>query len=131
MDLLELLYQFGQTGDDLTADLDGSGSVGVSDLLALLINFGGNIEDFIPVPPLDLDAWVQSIENVYSYNTGQEFDFDAAATYYEILIQTSPTSWSILQSQYPEIYEFVEGNQDNFIQIYLTDDSGNFIPQTG
>ncbi len=39
-DLLEVLFQFGQTGSNLSGDLDGSGVVDDADLLIVLFNFG-------------------------------------------------------------------------------------------
>jgi hypothetical protein len=39
-DLLEVLFQFGQSGTSLTGDLNGDGTVDDADLLIVLFNFG-------------------------------------------------------------------------------------------
>ena len=136
-DMLQLLGNFGGTGDDIVGDINNDGSVTVDDLLLLLNQFGGdapNINDVINVPTLNLDTFanaVISMSNLGQYGT-TPIDPDSISTYYELTLLAGNTAVNaILLNQFPEVLNFISSGEDAmnvFMQVYLTDDSGNFIP---
>jgi hypothetical protein len=130
-DLLDLLGDFGQVGDNLPADINNDGSVSVQDVLELLNQFGNNapnIDDVIDVPPLDLNAF----GNLVVAASTVDIDPTNITSYYELVVLTNPAGTSVLQAHFPEVLAFVsvDGifNFETFEQVYLTDDSGDYIP---
>ena len=137
-DMLQLLGNFGQTGDNLLGDINNDGVVAVDDLLILLNQFGGDapsIYDVMNVPPLNLNAFAEAIITAAGqsqYAGISDIDEDSLSTYYELVFLASEGLVStVLFNQFPEVWNFVSGGGDfmNVLtQVYLTDDSGNYIP---
>jgi hypothetical protein len=128
--LLQLLGQFGTIGDNLSADLNNDGAVTISDILIYLNSFSQNIsiDDVFDVPPLDLNAF----GNLVVAASTVDIDPTNITSYYDLVILTNPAGQTVLQDQFPEVFAFVSAdgifNFEAFAQVYLTDDSGNYIP---
>ena len=133
-DLLELLTQFGDIGDDLFADINGDGAVTVQDLLLLLSEYG-QIADEVGylqsiAPSFDIQAFGVSLANTLQNN--YSIDTSSAVTYTD-LISINPTiTIQLLSQNYSEVYDFVYEQDDNVIisnlsLIYLNDENGEPI----
>jgi len=135
-DLLQILSQYGSTGENLLGDLNNDGAVTVGDLLILLNNFAQNIsiDDIIDVPPLNLvefgNTLINQLENTYGIDTSE------ATTYEQLVMINDIVAMQILQNNYPDVYNFInEGTGDAtdtapltiLQQVYLYDNNGNPI----
>jgi hypothetical protein len=136
-DMLQLLSNFGVTGDDIVGDINNDGSVTVDDLLLLLNQFGGdapNINDVIDVPTLNLDAFANAVINLSNqsqYGT-TPIDLDSINTYADFLFAVPEGAINaILINQFSEVWSFIEDESDTInvlMQVYFVDENGDFIP---
>jgi len=136
-DILQLLSNYGATGDNLPGDINNDGVVSLDDLLLLLAQFGGdapNISDVIDVPTLNLDSFANAVINLSSegqYGT-TPIDLDSINTYSDFVVAVPENAVNaILINQFSEVWSFIEDESDTInvlMQVYFVDENGDFIP---
>ena len=147
LDLIELIENMGNIGDNLPGDLNNDGAVSNEDLLILLTSLGGqisgSIDDLINPPDLNLEEFAQVI--VANNGITPEV-LSTYTTYYDLFTTDLDISVSSIQSNFLDVYNYIvlintvsvipEGadpflsdNAGNiFTQVYLVDEQGEFIP---